>query len=49
MIQSFKNKNLRSKSIDFEVMDYDSTRHRYTINTERNKLSNFLESINMDY
>jgi hypothetical protein len=47
MVQTFKNKNLRSKSIDFEI-DYDSFKHRYTINGTNNKLSNFLETINLD-
>lgn len=48
MVQTFKNKNLRSKSIDFTDIDYEDFKQRYTINTTRNKLSNFLDSINLE-
>jgi hypothetical protein len=48
MVQTFKNKNLRSKSIDFTEIEYKSFKKRYTINNERNKLSNFLETLNLD-
>ncbi len=47
MVQTFKNKNLRSKSIDFDI-DYESIKNRYTITNERNTLSNFLDTINLD-